>query len=207
EIAPLDRIAAIACKYGVLLVVDDAHATGILGKTGKGTPEHFGLDKADHIFQSETMSKAMGAYGGFIAASHDVICGIREKSSFYGASTALPPPLVAAGLASVNYVAGHPELRTRVLENARMMREGIRFAGFETSNSIMPIIPVFVDNPGKAKSLSAFLKENMIIAPAVDYPVKTGRCLVRITVSASHSPEQIENLLTVLKLWKDRHDS
>jgi len=206
EIAPLDRIAAIAQKYHAPLIVDDAHSTGILGKTGKGTPEHFGLADADNIFQSETMSKAMGVYGGFIAASHDVISAIREKSSFYGASTALPPPLVAAGSASVNYVAAHPELRTRTLENARMVRNGIISAGFETSDSIMPIIPVFLDDRQKAKKLSAFLKENRIIAPAVDYPVKTGRYIVRITVSANHSPEQIDHLLVVLKLWKDRND-
>jgi len=206
EIAPLDRIAAVASPYGALIVVDDAHATGILGKTGKGTPEHFGLGKADNIFQSETMSKAMGVYGGFIAASHDVISAIRQKSSFYGASTALPPPLVAAGSASVKYIAAHPELRTRTLENARMVREGIISAGFETSDSITPIIPVYLGDRQKARALSAFLKENLIIVPAVDYPVKTGRYIVRITVSANHSPEQIENLLAVLKLWRDRHD-
>lgn len=206
EIAPLDRIAAVARQYGALIVVDDAHATGILGKTGKGTPEHFGITDADYIFQSETMSKAMGVYGGFIAASHDVISGIRQKSSFYGASTALPPPLVAAGSASVKYIVAHPELRSSVLENARMVREGIISAGFETSDSVAPIIPVFLDDRQKARKLSAFLKENLIIVPAVDYPVKTGRYIVRITVSANHSREQIGNLLAVLKLWKDSHD-
>ncbi|MEL7588259.1 MAG: pyridoxal phosphate-dependent aminotransferase family protein [Prolixibacteraceae bacterium] len=204
EIAPLDRIAAIARKYRAPLIVDDAHSTGILGDTGKGTPEYFGLAGADNIFQSETMSKAIGGYGGFIAANRQIIAAIREKSLFYGASTALPPPLVAAGSAAVTYLSGHPELRIRVLENARRVREGLLSSGFETSDSIMPIIPVFFDRLEKAKDLSAFLKENLIIAPAVDYPVKTGRCLVRVTVSANHSTGQIDHLLAVLKQWKDR---
>jgi 7-keto-8-aminopelargonate synthetase-like enzyme len=205
EIAPLDEIYSVAQKYDALLIVDDAHATGVLGKNGKGTPEHFNLDGARNLFQSETMSKALGAYGGFISAEKEIIQEIRSKSSFYGASTALPPPIVAAGCASVRYLARHPELREKVRKNAGMVREGIRELGFASTEGITPIIPVFFQDQQKAKSLSVFLKENQIIVPSIDYPVKLDKFIVRITVSANHTRDQIGNLLYILKKWKDNH--
>lgn len=204
EIAPLDEIHTVAQKYHALVVTDDAHATGVLGKNGKGTPEHFGLDKAGNIFQAETMSKAFGVYGGFITAGKEMVRKIRTKSSFYGASTALPPPIVAAGCASVNYITQHPEIREKVLKNASLVRSGINRLGFETSGDITPIIPVFFHDHDQAKSLSVYLKENQIIVPVVDYPVKMDKYIVRITVSANHNNGQIENLLSVLKKWRDR---
>jgi len=202
EIAPLDQLYALARKYDALLIVDDAHATGVLGKSGRGTPEHFNLGSAENLYQSETMSKALGSYGGFIAGSHELIHKIRSTSAFYGASTALPPPLVAAGAASVNYIRQHPELRERLLDNARKLRAGITEEGFETSQEITPIIPVYFKEQEQALQLSAYLETNQIIAPAVTYPVKTDQFIVRMTVSACHTPDQIENLLSVLKKWK-----
>lgn len=203
EIAPLREIYSVAQKYKALIVVDDAHATGVLGQSGKGTPEHFGLERAENVFQSETMSKALGVYGGFIAASREVVCKIRTRSSFYGASTALPPSLVAAGCASVKYISEHPGLRIKVRENAQMVRDGVLNLGFDTPGGITPIIPVFFQDQKKARNLSSFLKENHIIAPAADYPVKADKYIVRITVSANHTKEQIENLLSILKKWQD----
>jgi 7-keto-8-aminopelargonate synthetase-like enzyme len=207
EIAPLDQIYYLAQKYNAILVVDDAHSTGVLGKNGRGTPEHFNLEGADNIFQSETMSKAFGAYGGFISADKEIIHKIRSGSTFYGASTALPPPVVAAGIAAVKRLKEHPELRNRLLENARLVRSGVKEAGFSTAGDNTPIIPVLFSHPESAKSLSEFLEENWIIAPSVDYPVKTDKFIVRITVSANHTEEQMNNLLYVLKKWRDNHNS
>ena len=202
EIAPLDQIYSLAQKFNAILVVDDAHATGILGGNGRGTPEHFNLDNVPNLFQSETMSKAFGVYGGFISATESVINNIRSHSTFYGASTALPPPIVAAAIEAVKIVKQHPELRLKVHQNARLLRDGVRGMDFLTTNTSTPIIPILFENVQSAKSLSAYLEEHMIVAPSIDYPVKSDKFIVRITVSANHTVDQIENLLLTLKKWK-----
>ena len=205
EIAPINQLYSLAEKYNAILIVDDAHATGVLGENGKGTPEHFKLDGAANLYQSETMSKALGAYGGFIAAEKEIIQKIRSKSTFYGASTALPPPIVAAGCSSVRLIKQHPQLREKLRENANQLRTGIREMDFLTTDEITPIIPIFFKDQQTAKNLSEYLEKNKIIAPSVDYPVKMDQFIVRITVSASHTKDQIENLLYILKKWRDKH--
>lgn len=205
EIAPIDEIYSLAEKYIALLIVDDAHATGVLGKNGRGTPEHFNLDGAVNLYQSETMSKALGAYGGFIASDDAFIQSIRSESMFYRASTSLPPPLVAAGCASLQLIQQQPELREKLKENASLIRNGIKNLGFTTAGESTPIIPIIFHSRQKARSLSEYLKENRIIAPALDYPVKTGNFILRITASSNHTNEQIENLLFTLKKWRDKY--
>lgn len=202
EIAPLDKIYRVIEKYNGLLVVDDAHATGVLGENGRGTPEYFGLGDAPRIFQTETMSKAIGVYGGFISGNKELIQKIREKCPVYGASTALPPPIVAAAIAAVKLVREQPELRNRTLSNGARLRDGINRMGFQTTNSCTPIIPVLFHHQTDASNLSGFLKAHHIVAPFVTYPVKTVQYIVRITVSAAHTEKQIDELLIVLGDWK-----
>jgi 7-keto-8-aminopelargonate synthetase-like enzyme len=202
DIAPLDQIYGLARKYSATLIVDDAHATGVLGKNGRGTPEHFNLDGAQDIYQSETMSKAIGSYGGFITANRELLDKIRSDCHFYGASTALPPPVVAAGLASVRMIRQHPELRLRLLENADRLRAGVKELGYETSDTVAPVIPIYFKTWERAMALSGFLEENLIIVPAVNYPVKIDKFIVRATVSASHTNTQIDKLLDTLKTWR-----
>jgi 7-keto-8-aminopelargonate synthetase-like enzyme len=207
EIAPVGQLHSLAQKYGALLVVDDAHATGVLGENGRGTPEHFHLDHAPGLFQSETMSKAIGSYGGFIAGSRELTDSIRKKSTFYGASTALPPPIVAAGLSAVKHIMDHPQLRVRLKENTEILHKGIEELEFSTSQGITPIVPLYFNKKEDAGCLSQYLEENGIVAPAVDYPVQTNRFIVRITVSGGHSKEQIQHLLTTLKAWRKKYDT
>lgn len=205
EIAPLDRIHLLAEKYHGLVVVDDAHATGVLGANGRGTPEYFSIEGSPVIFQSETMSKALGSYGGFISGKKAFIDDIRSRSPFYSASTALPPAVVGAACASLGILKENPQLRSRLLGNARQLRTGIRDAGFSTSGDHTPIIPLYFRNMPSAQHLSAWLEEHSIIAPAVSYPVKTGQFIVRITVSATHTPSQMNHLARTLKEWRDKH--
>lgn len=205
KIAPVGEIYSLAEKYNALLVVDDAHATGVLGKNGTGTPEHFNLQNAENLYQSETMSKALGAYGGFIAADETLIQSIRSESTFYGASTALPPPLVAAGCASLRLIQRQPELREKLKKNAERIRKGIQKLEFHTTGEGTPIIPILFQSRQKIKALSEYLKENHIVAPAVDYPVKTDNFIIRITASTNHTTEQIENLLFILKNWREKY--
>lgn len=205
EIAPVDQIYSLAGTYGAALIIDDAHATGVLGKNGRGTPEHFQLDGKPGIFQTETMSKALGAYGGFIASSAQLIDKIRKDSSIYIGSTALPAPIVAAGTGALKILKQSPGLRLKLLTNAEYLQNEIIKMGFSTTHDNTPIIPVFFNSENDAKGLSQFLHDNYIIAPYITYPVKMDKYLVRMTVSAIHNDEQIDTLLKLLKKWRDNH--
>jgi 7-keto-8-aminopelargonate synthetase-like enzyme len=207
EIAPLDRIYRLARKHGAVVVVDDAHATGILGEHGRGTPEHFGLDDAENLYQTEMLSKALGCFGGFIAADRETIRNIRTGSAAYIGTTALPPPIAAAGSAALRYLREHPERRLKVLENARTVKEGLNRLNLPTAPDDTPIIPVFFDTPGEAGQLSSYLRGQGIIAPAVRYPVPMDRYPVRITVSADHTGDHLNTLLEALESWRNRHDT
>ncbi len=202
EIAPLDKIYPVALRHNSLLVVDDAHSTGVLGKKGKGTPEYFNLDKTAGIYQSDTLSKALGSYGGFISADKDLIDLIRKESPVYRASTSLPPPVVAAGLESLKILTGSPELRVRLLELAVIIRRELISMGFNTSQSKTQIIPLIMPSVQAASDLSAFLRENNIIVPVIDYPLLQKNSMLRIAVSAVHTINQIDDLLEKLKKWK-----
>ena len=186
EIAPLDTIYP--------LIVDDAHSTGILGKNGKGTPEYFNLQDDENIFQSETMSKALGGYGGFISGSTIIIDSIREKSAIYLSSTALPPSVVAAGIASLEIIKNEPGLRVQMLHRASGLRKEIAGLGFYTNKDETPIIPVMFSEKHKAMGLSSFLEDSGIIVPFMNYPSKQDLHILRIAVSAGHTDSQADEL-------------
>lgn len=204
EIAPLGSIYTVVKRHDGLLVVDDAHSTGVLGATGKGTPEHFNLPSDDKIFQTETMSKALGGYGGFISGSKHLTETIRERSATYQASTALPPPIAAAGIASLAILKANPELRQKLLDKAWRLREDIIALDFNTTQYRTPIIPVIFEDRDKARGLSIFLEENGLIAPFMNYPVRKEMHQIRIAVSVSHTEDQIGQLLELLKKWKEK---
>jgi len=205
EIAPLDELQELAIKYGATLIVDDAHATGILGENGRGTPEHFNLHGSKHIYQSETMSKALGSYGGFIASDEKTIEKIQLESSFYVASTALPPAIVLASIYALQYLMQHPELRTQLLENAQKIKEGVSSLGFETTPDLTPIIPLFFKEVKQAELLSQYLEKEGFVVPAIKYPIQMEQSIVRITTNALHTSDEIEQLLFTLKKWTNEH--
>ena len=207
EIAPLDAINRVVRKHSGILVVDDAHSTGILGATGKGTPEHFNLPDHETIYQTETMSKALGGYGGFIAGTESITSSIRKRSATYQASTALPPPITAAGIASIQLLKSNPGLRTELLDKAWRLREEVVAMGFETSHYRTPIIPVIFDSAAKASDLSLFLEEKGVIAPFMNYPVRKEMHQIRIAVSVTHTDDQMSQLLELLKKWKEKNES
>jgi 7-keto-8-aminopelargonate synthetase-like enzyme len=202
EIAPLDKIYHLIKKYNAILIVDDAHSTGIIGKTGKGTPEYFSLPEDENIYQSETMSKALGSYGGFISGKSDLIDLIRERSTTYQASTALPPPVVAAGIASLGIIKENPALHTDLQKKAVSLRKRITMLDFLTTDYCTAIIPIILSDPDIAKKLSLFLEENGIIVPFMNYPSRSEMFMLRVAVSVSHTEEQTELLLAMLKKWR-----
>ena len=205
EISPIDEMHSLAERYGTILVVDDAHATGVLGESGTGTPEHFHLHETTNIYQTETMSKALGVYGGFISDSKATINRIRKGSRAYLASTSLPPPIVSAACTSIKLIRQQPQLRAALTRNASEMRKGVIELGLHTTEVPTPIIPIFFSSLEKARKLSDYLKENGMIVPCIHYPVKMDKFIARITVSASHTRDQIDELLVLLKQWRSKY--
>jgi 7-keto-8-aminopelargonate synthetase-like enzyme len=205
EIAPLDKIYYLVKKHNALLIVDDAHSTGILGKTGKGTPEYFGLDEQENIYQTETMSKALGSYGGFIAGTTEEVEYIKERSAAYQASTSLTPPVVAASIASLGVIHENPDMHIQLLSKSLALRQSISNLGYKTTMDNTPIIPLIFPSRRMAMELSQFLEDKGIIAPFIRYPVRKEVFIVRITVSVSHTEDQTDELLVHLKKWKMKH--
>jgi len=205
EITPLDRIFPLIKKYNAILILDDAHSTGILGNTGRGTAEHFNIKEDVNLLQSETMSKALGSYGGFISGRNSLAELVRENSATYQSSTSLPPPVVAAGIASLRIIKENPDLRHKVIEKALQLRKEIIGLNYETTNTITPIIPIIFSDSAKAVNLSLYLEENGIVAPYMNYPSELDSYMVRITVSAVHTDYQVEELIGKLKKWKERN--
>lgn len=201
EIAPLDKIWPVVRKHNGILVVDDAHSTGVLGETGKGTPEFFSLPENENIFQTETMSKALGGYGGFISGSRNLVESIRQRSTTYQASTALPPPVVAAGIASLKIIKENPELKNKLLEKSAQLKEEIIALGFRTMGDNTPIIPLIMSSAERAKSLSSFLEKNGIIVPFMNYPSRNEMYILRIALTANHSSAPISSLTANLNKW------
>jgi glycine C-acetyltransferase len=196
DIARLDEITALARKYDAWVMVDDSHATGILGPNGKGSAEyHAVMDKID-IYTS-TLGKALGgASGGFTAARKVVVDVLRQRSRPYLFSNTVAPPLVAASLKALELAEHARDLRRRLHDNARALRQGLRDAGFDLRPGEHPIVPVMLYDAVKAKDLAAALYEGGIYVIAFSYPVvPKGQARIRVQVSAAHTEEHIEHAI------------
>jgi glycine C-acetyltransferase len=191
-LAPLPAICDLADKYDAIVMVDDSHATGILGPGGKGTPEHFGvLDRVDII--TSTMGKTLGgAAGGFTCASKEVVDYLRQRSRPYLFSNAVPPPIVRATLQAVQLIRESSALRDRLHANARQLRQGLTAAGFTLKPGQHPILPVMLGDAALAGKMADRLLEHGIYVIGFSYPVvPQGQARIRIQLSAAHTPEQL----------------
>ena len=192
-LAPLDRICALAERYDALVMVDDSHASGFVGPTGRGTPEHFGVMGRVDILTS-TLGKALGgASGGFTATSRLIADLLRQRSRPYLFSNALAPPIVGASLAVLELLESTTDLRDRLLANARRFREGMSAAGFTVKPGFHPIVPVMVGDARLAADMAHDLLEEGIYVIGFSYPVvPRGEARIRVQVSALHEPEDID---------------
>lgn len=199
DIAKLPGIVEIAEKYGAGIMVDDAHGIGVLGKHGRGTAEHFGLeDKVDIIMG--TYSKSLASIGGFIAASEDVIHYIKHISRPLIFSASPPPASVASVSAAIDIIESEPERREMLWENTRKMKKGFNDLGFDTGASETPIIPVIVGEDHKAFLMGRRLhEEGIFVNVAVSPAVPNGRALIRTSFMATHTEEQLDMVLEAFK--------
>jgi 8-amino-7-oxononanoate synthase len=197
DVAPLRELVLLARKYDALLMVDDAHGTGVLGPTGGGTAEHFGISSGVAI-QMGTLSKAFGSFGAYMAGSRELIDILVNRSRSLIFSTALPPAVCAASLAALDLVACHPELRERLWSRRDAFVQGLAAQGIPVGRSVTPILPLVAGSSENAVRLSGLLMENGIYAPAIRPPsVPEGSARIRATVTAAHSPADIDHALAV----------
>ena len=199
-LAPLADICALADKYDAAVMVDDSHATGILGAGGRGTPEQLGvLDRIDII--TSTLGKALGgAAGGFTCARKEVVDVLRQRSRTYLFSNALPPMIVAAARKAFELAGTGGELRDRLHANARWLRQALEKAGFTLKPGQHPILPVMLGDAALASKMADKLLERGIYVIGFSYPVvPQGQARIRIQVSAGHTPEQIDRAAAAFK--------
>jgi glycine C-acetyltransferase len=195
-LAKLPAICDLAERYDAVVMVDDSHATGILGPTGRGTPEHFGvLERVDII--TSTLGKTLGgAAGGFTCARAEVVDFLRQRSRPYLFSNALPPPIVNAALKALELVGQSSELRDRLHANARYLRTGLEKAGFTLKPGEHPILPVMLGDAALATRMADKLLERGIYVIGFSYPVvPQGQARIRIQLSAAHTREHLDRAI------------
>jgi 8-amino-7-oxononanoate synthase len=195
DIANLPEIVALAKKYGARIMVDDAHGIGVLGKTGRGTAEHFGLeDEVDLIMG--TYSKSLASIGGFVSGSADTIHYIKHLARPLIFSASPPPASVAAVGAAIDIIENEPERREQLWKNTTKMLNGFKNLGFDTGHSQTPIIPVIVGEDEKAFLMAMMLQEEGVFANvAVTPAVPAGMALIRTSYMATHTDEHLNIVL------------
>jgi len=193
NLAPLDHICALAEGYDALVMVDDSHASGFIGRTGRGTPEHFGaIGKVDIL--SSTLGKALGgASGGFIAARQEIVDLLRQRARPYLFSNTLAPFIVGGSLRVLDMLSSTTQLRDRLMENARYFRERMAASGFEIKAGFHPIVPIMIGDARAASQMAEELLDEGIYVIGFSYPVvPKGQARIRVQLSAGHRPEHLD---------------
>ena len=199
DVAPLPEIARLAEEYGATLLIDDAHGTGVMGATGRGTVEHFGLDSR-HILQMGTLSKALGSSGGFIAGPKDFVSYLVNTARSFIYTTAPPPAVAAAASAALAVIRQEPQRRMMLWRNREFLHHGLVTMGFKLTDTQSPILPIMVNDPELGVQMSQYLRAEGVWIPAVRPPtVPKGTSRLRITVTADHSLEHLETALRALR--------
>jgi glycine C-acetyltransferase len=199
DIAPLPDLYAVAEEHDILLMVDDAHGEGVLGKGGRGIVDHFGLHGKVDI-EVGTMSKAFGVVGGIVAGRRLLVDWLRQRARPFLFSSAMTLPDVAACLAAVDLLEESTELVDRLWANARTFREGMQALGFDTGVSQTPIVPVMLGEAPLAQQFSRALFEAGVFAMAIGFPtVPKGKARIRVMNSAAHSPTDLEVALATFE--------
>jgi glycine C-acetyltransferase len=197
DIAPLPDLVAVAEEHGILLMVDDAHGEGVLGRGGRGIVDHFGLHGRVDV-EVGTMSKAFGVVGGIVAGKGVIIDWIKQRGRPFLFSSAMTVPDVAACLEAVDLLESSDDLVSRLWSNAETMKVGLRALGFDIGRSTTPIIPLMLGDVALAREFSRKLFEAGVFAMAIGFPtVAKGKARIRVMNTAAHSPADLEEALAI----------
>ena len=193
DVARLGEICDLAEKYGAMVMVDDSHATGFMGKTGRGTHEHRGVMGRIDIITS-TLGKALGgASGGFTSARKPIVDLLRNRSRPYLFSNTVAPPIVAGSLAVLKLLSGSTALRDRLEANTRRFRDGMTRAGFDIRPGVHPIVPIMLGEAKLAVEFARRLLDHGIYVIGFSYPVvPKGQARIRVQLSAAHTDAEID---------------
>ncbi len=198
DLAPLADLSRLAERYRAMLLVDEAHATGVFGPGGRGAAEHLGVERRVHV-RVGTLSKALGSIGGFVAGSRSLVDWLVNRARPYVFSTAPPGAAAAAALAALEVVEGEPNRRRDLLAEAASLRARLAEQGWDVGRSASQIIPVVVGEPDRATRLAAALRERGLLVPAIRPPtVPEGGACLRISLTHGHTREMIDRLVEAL---------
>ncbi len=198
DIGPLPALVETAESHGAIMMIDDAHSSGVLGRNGRGTVDHFGLHGRVDI-QVGTLSKAVGVLGGYVCGSRDLIEFLYHRARPFLFSTSHPPGVAAACLAAFEILENEPERIEKLWDNTRYFKAALKNAGFDTGQSETPITPIMVGEAKLAHAFSAALFENGLFATGIGFPtVPDGKARVRTIVTATHTRELLDRAAEIL---------
>jgi len=199
DIAPLPGLVEAAERHGAIMMVDDAHSSGVLGRAGRGTIDHFGLHGRVHV-QVGTLSKAIGALGGYVCGSRDLIDFLYARGRPFLFSTSHPPSVAATCLAAFDVLEEEPQLIENLWNNTRYFKSALTAAGFDTGASETPITPIMVGEARRAHEFSRALFEEGLLATGIGFPtVPEGKARLRAIVTATHTPAQLDRAIEILR--------
>jgi 8-amino-7-oxononanoate synthase len=200
DIANLEKIVWLAEKYSAMIMVDDAHSLGVLGKHGEGTAAHFNLtSKVDLIMG--TFSKSLASLGGFVAGDSSVINYLKHHSRSLIFSASIPPAAAGAALGALKIMKAEPERITQLWENTWYMKYALRQLGFDLGKSETPIIPIFIrDDMLTFQFASMLLEEGIFVNPVVSPAVKNDSSLLRLSLMSTHTTEQMDKAIDKIYL-------
>ena len=199
DLADLKILAEICDKHGAMLMVDEAHATGVLGERGSGATEHFNVEERVPVVMG-TLSKAVGSLGGYIAGSQNLIDFVRNRVRSYIFDTSLPAPSLAASLKSIEIIETEKERREHLWKIVNMFKAGLSELGYDVIPSNSAIVPILTGDPGPTLEIAAKLRKEGVFTPAVRPPsVAPGKCRVRSSLMSSHTVDHIERALDAFR--------
>ena len=199
DLAPLDQIYEVTSRHDAMLMVDDAHGEGVIGRGGRGIVDHFGLHGKVDV-EVGTLSKAFGVVGGVVAGNAKIIEWVRQRGRPFLFSSATPPADVAACIAAVDLLESSTELVDRLWENARYFKAELKKIGLNTGNSVTPITPVMLGEAPLAQQFSRELFEENVFAMSLGFPtVPQGKARIRVMISAAHSREDLDQGLAAFE--------
>ena len=205
NIARLPDICGLADRYNAVVIVDEAHSFGVLGQSGGGAVEHFGLENRE-VIQSGTLSKAIGGLGGYVAGSRKLIELLINRARSFIFSTGLPPATLAAASAAIDVMRSTPKLRGRLFANSRQMATALSETGFQCLSTETQILPLILGTAEVTSRFAEMLLDHGVYAPAVRPPtVPEGTGRLRISAMATHTPEDIEGAIGAFNAVKDSY--
>jgi len=199
DAAPLREIVELCDRHGAMLYLDEAHSTGVLGETGAGLAEAVGVtDRVDVLMG--TLGKALGSFGAFVAGSRDLTDWLVSRARTFVFTTALPPAACAAAIAALDVLEAEPGRRARLDALSLRMKEGLEALGFPMKDVVAPIFPVVLGEERRALEASRLLRERGYLVKAIRPPtVPRGTSRLRVSLTASHTPGQVDGFLAALK--------